>query len=341
MRLGPKRTIRILSIDGGGIRGYIPALVLAELERRLRERGRPAHLGRLFDLIAGTSTGSIIALGLAAPKELPDKSFSKTEAAFTAEEIADMYEDHGLEIFPRRIFKQYQTMRHAFTEKYNDGQFQEVLQEHFGKRTVWGGITNLLITCFDIEKHEPVMIKKVPPKRVKPSHRDYYMSDTVRASSAAPTYFEPIRIRSVDGSVEHSLVDGGVFANNPAMCAYVEAQKIFPRAKRFIILSLGTGIFSRGWTYEQVKNWGVLEWIQPSKGVPIATIMNKGQGSCVDHQLDHLPGVEYHRINIPVGPCSRDMDDAAPENIRCLKERAQEAVKNHEESMDRLVSVLG
>lgn len=335
-----KRTVKILSVDGGGIRGYIPALILQELERRLRERGEKRPLGRLFDLVAGTSTGSIIALGLAAPDQLRGTVFSKRDAAFTAEEIAEMYEDHGLEIFPRRIFRQFQTMRHAFTEKYNDGQFYEVLQYYFGERTIRDAITNVLIPSYDIEANEPIFMKKVPPKRLKKSTPNYYMSDAARASSAAPTYFEPIRVKSVDGSLQHALIDGGVFANNPAMCAYVEAQKIYPGAKKYVILSLGTGTFSRHWTYEQVRNWGVLEWILPSKGVPIAIIMNRGQAKLVDYQLDHLPKVEYHRINPQLDECNADMDDAAPENMGCLKRNAAAAAEQYTATLDRLARIL-
>lgn len=335
-----KGTVKILSIDGGGIRGYIPALILREVEERLRSRGVKKPLGALFDFIAGTSTGSIISLGLAAPRQLSTTAYSKKEAAFSAEEIADMYADHGLDIFPRRIFKRFQTMRHAFTEKYNDGRFQEILEEYFGRRTLKDSVTNVLVTSFDMDSNESLIMKKVPPRLRKEDPPNYYMSDAIRASSAAPTYFEPIQVSSVDNTRHHTLIDGGVFAANPAMCAFVEAQKIFPRAKKYIILSLGTGNFPRHWSYEQIKDWGVIEWIQPSKGVPVAIIMNRGQAQTVNYQLGHLPRVEYHRINPVIDTCSPAMDDAAKENMTCLKESAKEAIEQNNEVIERMVRVL-
>src|SRR6056297_531383 len=158
-----KRTVRILSIDGGGIRGYIPALVLAEVERRLNRLGKQKPLGTMFDFIAGTSTGSIITLGLSAPKELANNVYSKSEAAFTADQLVGMYENHGLEIFPRRIFHQLQDVRHAFTEKYNDGPFHKLLDRHFGRRGIGDSLTNLLVTSYDIERQKPLIMKKIPP----------------------------------------------------------------------------------------------------------------------------------------------------------------------------------
>lgn len=335
-----KRTVRVLSIDGGGIRGYIPALVLAEVERRLHQLGKRKPFGTLFDFIAGTSTGSIITLGLAAPKELENKAYSKSEAAFTADQLVRMYEDHGLEIFPRRIFHQLQEMRHAFTEKYNDGPFHELLDRYFGRRGISDSLTNILVTSYDIEKQKPVIMKKVPPSCEKKESPDYYMADAIKASSAAPTYFEPVKVSSIDGSRQHSLIDGGVFAGNPAMCAYVEAQRIYPFAANYVVFSLGTGDYYPHWTYEKVKNWGLLEWIQPSKKVPAAVILSNGQAQAVDYHLTHLPKVEYHRLNIPINGCNEDMDDAAPENMKCLREKAQELLIQHESSIARMVELL-
>ncbi len=343
-----RNTVRILSIDGGGIRGYIPALVLEEVERRLQNKGNKKPLGTLFDFIAGTSTGSIITLGLTAPSESPKDLdlqknapvYSKKESAFSAAKLVEMYEKHGLEIFPRRIFRQLQDMRHAFTEKYNDGPFHEILDGYFGKRKISDALNNLLITTYDIQQHSPFIMKKVPYRQPENESYDYYMADAIKASSAAPTYFEPVKISSVDGSRQHYLVDGGVYAVNPSMCAYVEAQRIFPNARKYVIFSLGTGSFIPNWSIEKVMNWGLIEWLQPSKKVPAVLILNNGQAQAVDYHLNHMPNVEYHRINIPLDGCSEDMDDAAPENMACLKERAEQIISQQSDSLERMVKLL-
>jgi len=87
-------------------------------------------------------------------------------------------------------------------------------------------------------------------------------------------------------------IDGGVFAVNPSMCAYVEAQRIFPNAQKYVVFSLWTGSFLPDGKFKQVKNWGVLEWIQPSKKIPAALILSNGQSQAVDYHLTHMPNVE-------------------------------------------------
>jgi len=334
-----KREITILSVDGGGIRGLIPAMVLQDLEKRIARKGKARPLCRVFDMIAGTSTGSIIALGLSAPAAAENGSrhpYGK-EPLLSTGDIVDLYSERGIEIFPRRIFNQLQTVKQAFTEKYNSGQFYSILKQTLGDRTLQDALTNVLITTYDMTNDTPLIMKKRPSsmERKKPDP-NFYMRDAIMGSSAAPTFFEPVQISTVDGETEHLLVDGSVFASNPAMCAFVEAQKIFPRARHYTILSLGTGEQVQSYSKQQIRSWGFIEWVLPLKGVPLASIMNTGQGKCVNYQLQYLPGVSYHRLNIPITGCNRSMDDASPQNIECLKEKARALIQNHDAQLDSL-----
>lgn len=336
-----KREISILSIDGGGIRGIIPALVLQELERRIAEKKKNRPLCRVFDLIAGTSTGSILTLGLTAPADGKGDHRYSNEPLFTASDLVDIYSDRGLEIFPRHIFNQLKTVKQAFTEKYNSGRFYDILTELLQDRTLQDSLTNVLVTSFDITNNTPLIMKKRPRSMKRPEEApNFYTRDAIMGSSAAPTFFEPVQVHPVDKSDMHLLVDGSVFAKNPAMCALVEAQKIFPRAKRFNILSLGTGETGTPYTYQQMHTWGFLEWVLPSKGVPLAAIMNHGQAKCVNYQLQYLPRVSYSRFEISIADCSRSMDDASPENIQCLRECAMELIREKDAEIDRLVDLL-
>jgi len=343
-----KREVNILSIDGGGIRGIIPALLLAELEKKLALRRKNYPLCRAFDLLAGTSTGSIIALGLTAPKFAPDYDpdsqvtprYSK-QPLFTASDLAQTYIDRGIEIFPRWIFNQLKTVRQAFTEKYNSGRFYTVLDSMLGPRTVQDALTNVLVTSYDLASARPLIIKKRPRRLAqKIDDPNFYMRDAIMGSSAAPTFFEPIQVETVDGQGPHVLIDGSIFANNPAMCAFIEAQKIYPRAKHFRILSLGTGTRTPSYTYQQVIKWGMVEWMLPSKGVPLASMMNNGQSECVNYQLHYHPRVSYNRLNIPLEGCDRSMDNASPENLECLQEKADQLIETYQPLLDRLAHEL-
>lgn len=350
-----KKEVTILSVDGGGIRGIIPALVLEELDRRITARKKNRPLCRVFDLIAGTSTGSIIALGLTAPADRPavtriggsgeaaatTGSRYSREPLFTPGDLVDIYNDHGLDIFPRHIFNQLKTVRQAFTEKYNSGRFYEILEENLGDRTLRDALTNVLVTSYDLTNNTPLIMKKRPDSMARRDpDPNFFIKDAIMGSAAAPTFFEPVEVSTVDGSSTHLLVDGSVFAKNPAMCALVEAQKIYPRARHFTVLSLGTGESDYPYTYAQMHAWGFIEWVLPSKGVPLATIMNNGQARCVNYQLQYLPRVDFHRFEAPLDGCSRSMDDAAPENMKCLRERAAELIRAKDGELDLLAAKL-
>jgi len=346
-----KRQVNILSIDGGGIRGIIPALILNELETLISQHKKDLPLCRAFDLMAGTSTGSIIALGLSAPQYAPnydpynpagsEKPRYLKKPLFTAADLVQIYIEQGIEIFPRWIFNQLKTVRQAFTEKYNSGRYYAILDSILKERTVQDALSNVLVTTYDLAEARPLIIKKRPYRLAqKGKDPNFYMRDAIMGSSAAPTFFEPIQVRTVNGEGPHVLVDGSMFANNPAMCAFIEAQKIYPRAKHFRILSLGTGIPERRFTYQQVSKWGFVEWVLPSKGVPLASMMNSGQSEAVNYQLQYHPRVSYHRLNIPLGGCDRSMDDASPENIKCLQEKGEELIDSNRTLLEKLAREL-
>ncbi|HDQ14181.1 MAG TPA: patatin [Sediminispirochaeta sp.] len=332
-----KREVQILSVDGGGIRGIFPTLILQELERRISERRKNHPLCRAFDLMAGTSTGSIIALGLSAP----ERNKGRKTPLFSAADLVEIYSERGLEIFPRHIFNELKTVRQAFTEKYNSGRFYEILTELLGDLSLQDALTNVLVTTYDINHNRPLIMKKRPgPVHGREKDPNFYLRDAIMGSSAAPTYFEPVQVKTVDGASSHLLVDGSVFAKNPAMCALVEAQKIYPRARHFTILSLGTGVVDNTYSYQQMKSWGFLEWVLPSKGIPLASIMSDGQTKCVNYQLQYLPRVDYHRIDFPIDGCSRSIDDAEPENLVCLREKAAELIQENDSLLDDMARRL-
>jgi hypothetical protein len=191
-----KELIKILSIDGGGIRGIIPAMVLAELERLT---GRPAC--ELFDLVAGTSTGGIIALGVTVPGE-------GGKPRWSAHDLADLYVSEGPKIFHRSLARTIRTLDGLLVEKYAASGLEAALERYMADTRLPQALTKVLITSYDIHKHEPFFFKSFKPRaRVASSPRDgaaeqaaassppqpadYPMRVVARATSAAPTYFEP------------------------------------------------------------------------------------------------------------------------------------------------------
>jgi len=166
---------KILSIDGGGIRGIIPSMILNEIEKNTGKK-----ISKIFDLIAGTSTGGILALGLCKPD-------SQGEPQYSAENMMELYEKDGQKIFHRSFWRGLSTVGGLTDEKYPHGPIEEVFDEYFSNTTLEMSITNVLISSYDIEHRNPFFFKSWR-ENVKPVE----MRKAARATSAAPTYFEPL-----------------------------------------------------------------------------------------------------------------------------------------------------
>lgn len=219
------RRFRILSLDGGGIKGLFPATVLAELERRYLGG---ASIAGYFDLVAGTSTGGIIALGLG--------------AGLTASEMADLYLTRGPEVFPQpsdtvwgRLRSLWRGTRSYVLYNYERAPLEALLKDTLGGKLLGDSKVRLCIPAFE-GKHSEVFVFKTP------HHRDYKfdrlepMVKAALATAAAPTYFRPLEHNG------YTLVDGGVWANNPVMLAVIEAMICFDlQWDQIDVLTIGCG----------------------------------------------------------------------------------------------------
>jgi patatin-like phospholipase/acyl hydrolase len=290
--------VKVLAIDGGGIRGLIPALVLAEIERRTERR-----ISELFDLIAGTSTGAIIACALAKPRPM------------AAERIAELYVEEGPRIFDRSLLKRITSAEGLIDERYDAAGLEAALERYLGDSRLAEARPPVLITAYDIERRRAVFLR--------PSD-DAAMADAAHASSAAPTFFEPVRVNDAP------LIDGGVFAINPAMCAYAEVDGALE-----LMLSLGTGAQTRPLPYEEVRDWGKLEWARP-----IIDVVFDGIADAVDEQLSALLDGSYVRFQTPLDEASDALDDASAENLAALRREAERLIAARDDEIDRVCERL-
>lgn len=341
-----RKLIKILSIDGGGIRGIIPATVLAEIELRT---GHPAC--ELFDLIAGTSTGGIIALGVTVPAT--EQADNERLPRWSAQELADMYAKDGGQIFHRSLIRTIETVDGLLVEKYAASGLEALLTSCLGDALLSQALTDVLITSYDIQQHEPFFFKSFRPEpRPVPSPDepaaqgatplplpDYAMRVVGRATSAAPTYFEPEHVMALAPGAsppDYALVDGGTFANNPAMCAYAEARRNDPDAD-VLIVSLGTGRLTESISFDQAKHWGLVQWAHPLLGV----IMD-GSSAAIDYQLDELIGRDkrHFRFQAVLEGVSDSLDDASATNISGLRRIAEDLITANTARLDTVCELL-
>ena len=311
----------ILAIDGGGIRGLIPAVVLAELERRAQ-----APVASLFGLVAGTSTGGILAAGLTVPDDTG-------RHRYRAEQLVELYLEHGPRIFRRSLARRLRSAFGALEEKYDHAALEAVLHRYLGDVRVSRAISPLLLTAYELETRTPYFVKSW--RAVSEPDRDLLAREAARATSAAPSYFEPALVRPPDGGAPLSLVDGGVFATNPAMCAFAEAARMAP-GEPVRVVAVGTGRLVRPIRHGDAASWGSAQWMRPA-----INIVFDGVTETVDHQLGQLLGPErYHRFQLTLGRARDDFDDASARNLGLLTEQARELVAGRSEDLDRLLEQL-
>ena len=313
---------RILSIDGGGIRGMIPAIVLAELEKRA---GKP--VAELFDLVVGTSTGGILACGLTVPG-------SAGRPRYAANELIALYEQHGPHIFSRTLLKRVRSLEGIIDERYPTAPLEEVLRRYFGNTRLREAMTRVLVTAYEIERRSPWFFRS--ERAQADAAYDFPMVKVARATSAAPTYFEPAKL-AVPGSPSDyfALVDGGVFANNPGMCGWAEARAL-GLPEDTVVLSLGTGSLIRRIPYDDAKDWGLIQWARP-----ILNVVFDGSSDTVDYQLGQVLGEGRHfRLQTTLETASDDMDDVSADNLRDLRLEGENLVQRESAQLDQVLALL-
>ncbi len=343
-----KKKVAILSIDGGGIRGIIPGVILEYIESELRRiQGDNVRIADYFDLIAGTSTGGILT-GLYL---LPDPK-NGIRPKYTAEEAVDLYFLNGPRIFNLKIWQKIESFGGLSDEKYDAVEFETALRAYFGESLLSGLLKPCLITAYDIEKRKAIFFTS---KDARESNiKDFKMRDVVRATASAPTYFEPPLIYSQDDTA-YALIDGGMFANNPALCAYAEARKLNfedagkvnqPCVEDMLFISLGTGAGSMAkkqpYKYDKFKNAGKFRWIQP-----IIDIMMSGNSETVNYQLKQIYNTQlaadkedYHRLDPEIGLADPEMDNADPKNMEALRQAAKAFIVENKDEIDTIIKKL-
>lgn len=283
---------RILSIDGGGARGILPSRILANLDTYLKRKNTSDALINNFDLIAGTSTGGIIALGLALGLD-PSK-------------IINIYEEFIPEVFGNKRCS-------LFKGKYDSDGLKVILEKYFSEYKLSDLKADVIITSVSLQNSSPRLYKTDYFKRNE-GRGDEKILDIALSSSAAPTFFKA-------HSSKHSsnLIDGGMCANNPSMLALIDAIQFerpsksggrLPkgesndRISNIAMLSLGTGEqCAMPYDYKKLAAGGKYHW-----AANVFQIITDSQSKLIDFQIKTLLGDCYKRVN-PMLTFASALDD--------------------------------
>ena len=330
---------RILSLDGGGIRGILPGQILVSLEEKLQklDNNPNARIADYFDLIAGTSTGGILSCMYLAPGK-------NNRPRFSAAKAVDLYLDRGDEIFDISFLHRLRSGGGITDEKYSEKELEEALNDYIGDLKMSELLKPSLITSYDIKRRKGHFFRSHKAK--KDESYDFLVKEAARATSAAPTYFEVARVKGMDKQL-YPLIDGGVFVNNPTLCAYSEARtwkfdnhRNNPKAAEMLILSIGTGGSDKSYEYKRAKDWGAVQWI-----VPIIDIMMSGVADTVDYQLRQIYDAvgapdQYVRLSPELFTADSAMDNASAENLTKLKNDGEKNAKNFDKELTAFAEKL-
>jgi uncharacterized protein len=313
--------VKILCIDGGGIRGLIPALVLAEIERRTGRR-----TAEMVDFVAGTSTGGILACALT-------RRGADGRPLFTAEELAAIYVEEGPRIFRRSLLKRIFSVEGWIDERYEDDGLDAALERYLGDALLSDALTDVLVTAYDIHDRFAFFFRS-QRARNDPAY-DFPLVQVARATSAAPSYFEPAPVTDRSGARTYPLIDGGVYAVNPSMCAYADVVAAGSADRLELMLSLGTGAHTRAYTFEETSGWGQLGWARPA-----LDMVFDGVADTIEFEALTLMGDRYVRLQTELDLASDDLDDASQSNLADLRTEADRLIAASASELDRVCAIL-
>lgn len=298
----------VVSIDGGGVRGLLALQAVKYLESKIGPVAKRANF------LAGTSTGSIIALGLAGPVPLSSR------------DLEGWYQTYTATIFDSRLV----ALDGLLGPEYRVGGLELTLQKAFGRKATVDGFAPValgdctvpaLAMAYDLQARLPVMLTSYGV------HAGMPLWQACRASSAGPTFFEPYR----------GMADGGVCNNSPALTAVIEAAKLYEcNIDDCFVLSIGTGSCEDPIDPKQAAGWGKMGWVQP-----VLSMSMDGASDLAHMQMtDLMPDGQYLRLQCRLSGPIADMDNVKPKNLLALRQRGTQLVAENLAQLDAFIARL-
>eukprot|EP00741_Cyanophora_paradoxa_P022425 tig00021489_g21651.t1 len=292
--------IRVLSIDGGGAKGIIPAKLIEYISARA---GRPIH--ELFDVVAGTSAGALIAgacFGLRDGRPL-----------IPAESLVATLMKKWIQAFPS--YSAPVALARAIRGPiFSDSTVLGILKEFGGDCRLADTGAFLVIPTYDIEERCPVYFS-TSQALADPDAHNFLLPDVVHAAVAAPAILAPVRLHC-PGVYAHkdysTFVDGCLTQNNPALIAHAEASRLFP-GRRILMVSLGTGSADVPMNSQAASRWNAFKWL-----VPAIECMLDGTGDCATDLAESLLGDNFIRLSPRLPPGLDSVADARPQQLQAL-----------------------
>lgn len=341
----PKKIFNVLCVDGGGVRGMIPARILEEIEART-----DMPIASLFDMVGGPSTGSIITSSLVTPDPK-----DKTKPKHTAKSTKEFYYNHCPKIFPQGGFKWVKWIRQIFTGSlYSTKPLKEVFEDAYGDARISDALTSLMVPAVDIKTFSPVWLNhfKGEEDESDANWSSMYLKDAIRASTAAPTYFPASYVstwRNPDikaAMMRHALIDGGVFSGNVLERMLYEARRIAGPDAEIRIVHLGTASTDNSLSPEEYNKMNLLDFFSKERGNVLTSLMMHIAMREASAMMKEKLGANYIQLDerLPYAKSadlpSISLDDSSVDNLERLERFAERVIRANHQLLNELCDDL-
>jgi patatin-like phospholipase/acyl hydrolase len=317
--------MKVLSIDGGGVRGIIPARILKEIETRTNK-----PISKLFNIVSGTSTGGLLTLAITKPNTQGNPEFS-------AKNLVDLYMERSKEIFAKpSIIRKIKTGFGLWGSKYDRAAYDKILLQIFKGTLLSQSLCPVFIPIYSLGNSKPFIASTYFAARNK--ENDFYLRDIAGAASAAPTYFDPKKFRSPNSTTIYQGVDGGIYANNPELIGVTGVYLLHPSFEigNIILLSLGTGDTVKN--NQNSGNDGDIGWLK-NKDI-IGSMMDAESAIAETAVTAMLKNSNHFRFQLHLPSELADMDNSSDNNLNALLEAAEDFIQQNTLSIDNLCKKL-
>jgi uncharacterized protein len=311
-----RRRVQLLSIDGGGVKGLIPLRVIIEIVKRTQ---MPLH--ELFDGFSGTSAGALILNALLLPDD-------KNRAKYTPQDLWKLVDQQFPRIFKKNYWSSIKTGFGLFKPMYCAQILETCIQQIFGEALFKDQLRDVLVPAFNTRTFEPIVFTR-HQARTEVEKSALKVSDVVLSSCSAPTMFLPFRLGN------DQFIDGGTFANNPAILAFCQGRELLGEESDIYMLSIGCGTANYAKRYKKFVDGGRIKWVPR-----MVEIFLSGTDKVSNYIATKLLKKNYERIEVPINLKNNHLDDASESNIVYLKSTAEKWIADNSPYLDRLCTEL-
>ena len=329
--------VRVLSVDGGGMRSLLALKCIDYLEKR---SGRPAC--ELFDVMVGTSSGAFVVAALSVPRD-------HDAPRFTAAELIKDFPKLWAKTLKTPLIHPVLSLDGRTAPKYLTRARQKVFQEFFGNTQLGEALTTVIIPAYSTTEQIPFLFASDMGKSASFSGAgdrsiteagDFFLADAVTAATCNPAVSAPSRITNSAGDQTETLVGGEVYANNPSLLALSEALLRYP-GKQCVLISFGAGVSpparetaASGWR----KSGDPEEIARVAAG---ASQFTTAQVASALHRFGSGPVAAYIRLDIPLPANTLPADDGSDKNARELLSLAEKLLSDKSATLNRTADFLG